>query len=90
VIQSSTARRRVVALRLNVPGGQKRKKAMHKGRNVQTIALVGLVFLTTMAALGHAHAMGPAAVTMGPDTGAIVFVTGLLGLVSGLGPGPRI
>jgi hypothetical protein len=63
---------------------------MHKGRNVQTTALLGLVFLTMMAALGHAHGFGPVGIPMGPDAGAIVFVTGLLGLVSGLGPGPRI
>jgi hypothetical protein len=48
------------------------------------------MLLTVMAALGHAHGLGPAGLPMGPDTGAIMFVTGLLGLVSGLGPGPRI
>jgi hypothetical protein len=62
---------------------------MHKGRNLQTTALMGLMLLTIMAALGHAQVLAPERFPMGPDIGAVAFITGLLGLVSSFGPGPR-
>lgn len=62
---------------------------MYKRRNAQTATLMGLIVLTIMAALGHAQALAPAGFPPGPDAGIVVFITGLLGLVSGVGLGPR-